>query len=460
MSHRRAWLAGVALTLACTASSEPQPQPKSDEAEVAPPSCPTSWILETRAPDVTREMERAEFWLAKLPEGRADAVLIGPKEREAIAGRLAATPGSWRDPIDPALAEPAHVDAELDERLEWLRGRVASGKYVEDEPEAVEMAARTIAKAGPVMESEALHLVVGETSLRCVPTMIGLYTLPIERDIDRNQCASLHLGDLVRVIRKTSDWAYVDAGHSVGWISLAGSTPLGPALDPKTVEAERRGDHFWVLDDWSVLELGGTTLRAGTRFARRGDALIVPTATGEQSLTPGPEDPVATEPLVFTRRAVFEQAFAQLGDPYGWGGRAGHRDCSSLLFDVFAQFDLLLGRNSAVQSQLGAHTVELAGQTDEAKRAAIRSAAGRGVVLLYMPGHIMLYLGHHSIDGVEHDYGLSAINEYLVPCPGGPDTVHRLARVVVSTLELGRGSERKAYIERIERLAVFAPLSD
>ncbi len=44
-----------------------------------------------------------------------------------------------------------------------------------------------------------------------------------------------------------------------------------------------------------------------------------------------------------------------------------------------------------------------------------------------------------------------------MPCAGGPDTVHRIARVAVTTLELGRGSERTAYVERLATLVVFGP---
>lgn len=466
MSHR-IWLASIVMSLACSTASEPEPDPSTKTTpiadEVAPASCPSEPILETRAPDVTPEMERAEFWLTKLDKRSfswTDALLVGPTERERIAERIAATPGSWRDPIDWKLGDPAHVDAELDERLEWLRGQVASSKYVEGEPEALEQAALVIAGAVAVEPSDALHRILIETPLWCVPTLAGLFTTPIDREFDRNQCASLHLGELVRVLRRNGAWAYVDAGHSVGWIALAGPTRFGPALDPNVLEAERRGEQWWVLDDWSVPERSGTILRAGTRFARVGSQLRLPTSTGEDWLTTRPEAPLATKPLPLTRRNLFERTFAQIGDPYGWGGRAGYRDCSSLIFDVFAQFDLLLGRNSAVQSRLGVHTIELAGQTDEAKRLEIRTAATRGAVLLYMPGHIMLYLGHHSIGGVDHDYGVSAISDYLVPCPGGSDTVHRLDRVAVTTLELGRGSERTAYIERIQRLAIFGPVVD
>jgi hypothetical protein len=163
--------------------------------------------------------------------------------------------------------------------------------------------------------------------------------------------------------------------------------------------------------------------------------------------------PVHADALPFTRRAVFTEAFALLEQPYGWGGRDGHRDCSSYLLDVFAQFDVRLPRNSAVQAQLGTQSVDLSQLDEVSKTAAIRTAARTGVVLLYMPGHIMLYLGQ---DGA-HDYGLSALSEYLTPCPGGPDVVHRLDKVAVTTLAVGRGTERRAFIERITRMAVFGP---
>ena len=462
---RRGLLASVLLTSACSSSSEPPPTPTATATATTTARCPSEPIPESRAPDVTPAMEQAEFWLAKLEPGQADAALIGPAERERIASRVAATPGSWRDPIDPALADPAHVEAELGERLEWLRGRVGAGKYVEGQAGALELAAATIASAGPVEETEALHGIVGETPLWCVPMTTGLYTAPtgpssIDLEFDRNQCASLHLGDLVRVIRRGQGWAYVDAGHSVGWIEEPTSaSPIGPAIARASVLDDRERPSAWVLDDWTPPEQPELSLRAGTRLPIEGDAIEVPTRAGKVGVHVGPDAPIQTTPLPLTRRHLLERAFAMLGDPYGWGGRAGYRDCSSMVFDLFAQFDLLLGRNSAVQSQLGVETIELAGQSDQAKRAAIRAAAERGVVLLYMPGHIMIYLGHERVGGVDHDFGISAISDYLVPCPGGSDTVHRLDRVSVTTLELGRGSERRAYLERIERIALFGPTS-
>src|SRR5690606_19405289 len=119
-----------------------------------------------------------------------------------------------------AGTDPALIDSELSERLAFLRERVDTGTYVEGEPGMLERAAARIALATAI-EGPNLRFVAAETPLWCVPSSEGLYTTPIDRDFDRNRCASLHPGELVRALRASpadDHWIYVDAGHSVGWI--------------------------------------------------------------------------------------------------------------------------------------------------------------------------------------------------------------------------------------------------
>ena len=114
---------------------------------------------------------------------------------------------------------------------------------------------------------------------------------------------------------------------------------------------------------------------------------------------------------------------------------------------------LQLARHSSVQAELGTHNIDVEGKSDDEKRALLDEWHARGVVILYMPGHVMLYLGREG----GHHWALSSLSEWLEPCEGGPDTVHRIDLVEVTHLELGRGTERTAFIERISRLVVFAP---
>lgn len=439
-------VAGCRVTPEVAAEDEPQ----SAEA----PSCPTHQIRETRAPDVRPEHEQAEYWLRpEVTDGDHDTELLDAESRSMLAARVAELEGGWRDPARPDVGDPALIDKELGERLAYMRERVATGKYVETSAGALERAAERI-HAAVAIEGPKLRFVVSETQLWCVPSREGLYTDPVDLDFDRNRCASLHPGELIAVLRSTPDgaWLYVEAGHSVGWIDPSSGPTLGPALAPEAARAQLDAQpRVRMLADFEQL-------RAGSSFpllARDDDSITIAVpsldSTVERELPA--TAPVQEGPLPFTRRAVFTQAFALLEQPYGWGGREGHRDCSSYLLDVFAQFDVRLPRNSAVQAQLGTQSVDLSQLDPAGKTNAIREAAREGIVLLYMPGHILLYLGH---DG-EHDYGLSALSEFLTPCEGGPDTVHRLDKVAVTTLAIGRGSERRGFIERITRMAVFGP---
>jgi hypothetical protein len=97
--------------------------------------------------------------------------------------------------------------------------------------------------------------------------------------------------------------------------------------------------------------------------------------------------------------------------------------------------------------------IDVATLDEAAKLDAIRAAAARGIVFLYMPGHIMLHLGELGTK----PYALSAISEYLLPCPDGGHRTVRIDRVDVTDLERGRGTERTAFLQRITTLAIFGP---
>ena len=81
-----------------------------------------------------------------------------------------------------------------------------------------------------------------------------------------------------------------------------------------------------------------------------------------------------------------------LGQPYGWGGLGGYRDCSSTILDVFLPFALPLPRNSRSQASAGRNvTVEQLSLAE--KREHILATAVPFRTILNLDGHNMLYLG-------------------------------------------------------------------
>lgn len=82
-----------------------------------------------------------------------------------------------------------------------------------------------------------------------------------------------------------------------------------------------------------------------------------------------------------------------VSQPYGWGGLLGNRDCSLLTRDFFIPFGKFLPRNSASQSKIG-KKFDLSKLDDNEKREFILKNAIPYKTLVYLKGHIMLYIGN------------------------------------------------------------------
>lgn len=87
-----------------------------------------------------------------------------------------------------------------------------------------------------------------------------------------------------------------------------------------------------------------------------------------------------------------------VGLPYGWGGYLGDNDCSAELRQLMLPFGVFLPRNSWDQSQ--------SGKKDDQSKLSVRDrleylmAHGKPFrSVVYIGGHIMLYIGNHEYQG-------------------------------------------------------------
>jgi cell wall-associated NlpC family hydrolase len=125
-----------------------------------------------------------------------------------------------------------------------------------------------------------------------------------------------------------------------------------------------------------------------------------------------------------------------MGQNYGWGGLYENRDCSALIQDVFAGFGLALPRNSRDQAGAG-RWVSLEGLTGRQKEEGILREGKPLQTILYMPGHVMLYLGRDPVSGravaCHAVWGLRTMG-WFQRQPGR----EVLGKVVITSLEPGR----------------------
>jgi hypothetical protein len=438
-------------------------------AKPAGPPCPAEAPAPPVLPFAHPLHNLPEFWLARSesPEQLlADRVAIEEQNRAVQAlGERGWPAGRWQ--VTDARLAAGRVKERLRERLEKLAIGVRSSTRVlaSGEPARSLLAElrAELERIQPVDEARIAHR---STPLRCFPTETAVYEKAWDLPFDLMQCAQLRLGEPVRVLARLGDrFLYVWSSYADGWVRPSALTPpIAPAqlrafLEPARfalAQLDRVPLHRTPSGEAGGL-LGAASFGLALPLleAHAGDlppfkvAAPTPAGLGEAWIRRPGAITLAPPPL--TRRNLLEAAFRLLNTPYGWGGTGDGRDCSRLMMDLFASFGVLLPRNTWHQSQAGNHRIAVAALPEAAKAEAIDRAAGNAAVLLFMPGHIMLYLGR---DG-DHLYALHLFSGYLTPCPGGGETMQRVNRTVVTALDLGLHGSRRSFLQRITRLVLI-----
>ena len=114
---------------------------------------------------------------------------------------------------------------------------------------------------------------------------------------------------------------------------------------------------------------------------------------------------------------------------YGWGGTSFLRDCSLMTKDFVANFGIWLPRNSKAQSNEGAK-FDLSEFNNAEKLEFIKANAKPYRTLLYLSGHIMLYVGvvKDEVVVLHNAWGLRTID----------DSRALIGKTALTTLEIGK----------------------
>ena len=143
--------------------------------------------------------------------------------------------------------------------------------------------------------------------------------------------------------------------------------------------------------------------------------------------------------LAYTPRTIITQAFKFLNAPYGWGGMFGEQDCSKFLQEIYDTVGLKLPRNSGEQEKTGKALMAFEGSRQKRINALIAKGTPAST-LLYLPGHIMLYLG--SYEGVPY---------MIHTLWGAIQGQNPIAKTAVTSVDF------KAYIEKMDRASSLTP---
>jgi hypothetical protein len=308
-------------------------------------------------------------------------------------------------------------------------------------------------------------MVLRNTMGKLWPTQIPVMSTPGDNEFDQGVVSTLDMGEPVALLHVSRDglWSYVQSTSFGCWV---------PSEDVAFGDREKLKE----LTDTSmpVVAIGS---RVSVYPTPDGGAAIGSITLGSylparsagnnfcEVLFPcrGPNGELASKKgyvrngsdvslgfLPYTMRNVYQQCFKLYGLRYGWGGMFGDRDCSSTIMEVFRCFNIRLPRNSARQANASTRVVKFDGLDRAARFQALQTVPG-GITLLQMPGHIMIYLGEAD----EKPYAIHNFWAWREPKPGKIDVAHRAARVEVTDLLLGEGSQRGAFIDRLTNAAVI-----
>jgi cell wall-associated NlpC family hydrolase len=274
---------------------------------------------------------------------------------------------------------------------DWIR-KMAVNAHLDDYPQGIFPA-----------------VTVNRTDFRHLPTREPHSSYPIGPGkgypFDNLQESSAPAGMpvLVTLVSRDRKWFLTETSHLLGWVSATNIA----AVDPQFMRTWENGRYVTIVRDKTPVTGGKRVLfRApmGAVFPTIGEDAertwiwtAVRDARGKAFLRKAAvaKKAAADKPVPFTPRHVARLARELAGEPYGWGGLGGKRDCSAMIRDLFAPFGLWLPRNSSEQARAGKFT-SFRNLSSAEKEALIVREGAPWRTLLWTPGHIMLYIGVHQ----------------------------------------------------------------
>lgn len=371
------------------------------------------------ADNVSKEQQTSSYWTDRMTI--ADRVILTEdeidKKNQEIKQKLTADNGaefydlnSFGDEITGERLKEMIARASLSFKPYYCGGkRVHSQAW---EKYALNCAYENI----PDIVAVRSGIVSMRSDLRLLPTE-DVITEKEGETADLLQNTALSVNEPVLVLHESNDgkWFYVVAEEYAGWVKKG-----TVALCRNRVEWQKAScpEKFLVVtaDRIQTRKINGVSLSGdfdftmGTKLAlaenkewegmgEAYDCYVVKVPVRDEDgmlsysmITIPLSYDVTVGYMEYTGANVIKQAFKMLGDPYGWGGTNGERDCSSFVRDLYLCFGLRLPRNSGDMKKLSDEEIsDMTGATIEEKIEQLKST--RPGTIFVMPGHVGIYLG-------------------------------------------------------------------
>ena len=306
-------------------------------------------------------------------------------------------------------------------------------------------------------------ITTNNSNLRVYPTKSAMFYNPKKAGegfpFDYNQNSSLKINTPLFISHFSKDraWVFVETNFAIGWVS----TKEIAFIDDVLINKFKSGTYFVATQDNFPIYKNGIFveyIKMGTIFPLRKNKYVTinkgANLQGYLSYVKITDEYIQKKPLQFNTQNINKIADSIIKEPYGWGGIMNHRDCSAMTKDFFAPFGIYLKRNSAGQIKRGKY-IELKDLSLEEKKKQIEQQGVPFLTLVYLKGHIMLYIGSQNGEPlVFHNvWGVKTLED------DGEYGRFIIGRAVITTLEPGRELpnyvEEKNILSKIEGIVIL-----
>ncbi len=304
-------------------------------------------------------------------------------------------------------------------------------------------------------------ITITNTNLRVFPTKKPIFYDPKKAGegfpFDYNQNSSIYINTPIFISHFSKDkaWVFVESNFALGWLSIKDIA----FVDDKIVKKFKNNNYAVAIkDDFSLYhnDIFMEKIKLGTIFPKKDNKfLIVVKDKGLNGVISYVyNDAILNKPVKFNKHTVSSISSELLGEPYGWGGLLDTRDCSSMTKDFFTPFGIYLKRNSYGQTQIHKYISLKDFDNDNKKRFIIKNGKPF-LTILYLKGHVMLYIGDKNGEPVvfHQSWGIRTLqfnNE------SGRQIIGKTA---ITTLEPGKElwnyDESVSLINRIEGMVLI-----
>lgn len=286
------------------------------------------------------------------------------------------------------------------------------------------------------------------TNVRLIPSISPIFKDPSLQgegfpfDYNQNSIIKINTPILVSHLSLDKSWAFVQTYFVNGWIKMDDI-----AFVDELFINEFKNKNYYISkkEEFHIYNSNYIdTIKISTIFPKKDDKFIIATKDSSSNalieLINIESENISKFPLEFNNENKTSVLKEFYDEPYGWGGYFFHRDCSSFTQDYFSLFGKYLNRNSKAQTKNGEY-IDIKKLTIDEKKEFIKNNGVPFSTLIYMKGHIMLYIG------IKDNEPLVVHNIWSIKIKNksNEDIRHIFGKTIISTLEPGK--ELEGYYE-------------